>query len=243
MNIINQLTIGEYVAQDFRTAAIFTKYKIDFCCKGDKTLDEVCQKKGLNAESIQEEIFSVLESKNDDGINFKSWPSDLLIDYILKTHHVYIEEKTPVLFVFLDKLCKVHGERYPELFEVNKLFKISGTELLNHLQKEEVILFPFIKTMEKALIENTNIEQPHFGSVQNPIAMLRGDHETEGDLFAKISELTDNYTPPADACNTYKVTYAMLQEFEQDLHKHIHLENNILFPKAQKMEERFSILD
>ncbi len=243
MNIINQLTIGEYVAQDFRTAAIFTKYKIDFCCKGDKTLDEVCQKKGLNAESIQEEIFSVLESKNDDGINFKSWPSDLLIDYILKTHHVYIEEKTPVLFAFLDKLCKVHGERHPELFEVNKLFKISGSELLNHLQKEEVILFPFIKTMEKALIENTNIEQPHFGSVHNPIAMLRGDHETEGDLFAKISELTDNYTPPADACNTYKVTYAMLQEFEQDLHKHIHLENNILFPKAQKMEERFSILD
>ncbi len=243
MNIINQLTIGEYVAQDFRTAAIFTKYKIDFCCKGDKTLDEVCQKKGLNAESIQEEIFSVLESKNDDGINFKSWPSDLLIDYILKTHHVYIEEKMPVLFAFLDKLCKVHGERHPELFEVNKLFKISGSELLNHLQKEEVILFPFIKTMEKALIENTNIEQPHFGSVHNPIAMLRGDHETEGDLFAKISELTDNYTPPADACNTYKVTYAMLQEFEQDLHKHIHLENNILFPKAQKMEERFSILD
>ncbi len=243
MNIINQLTIGEYVAQDFRTAAIFTKYKIDFCCKGDKTLDEVCQKKGLNAESIQEEIFSVLESKNDDGINFKSWPSDLLIDYILKTHHVYIEEKTPVLFAFLDKLCKVHGERHPELFEVNKLFKISGSELLNHLQKEEVILFPFIKTMEKALIENTNIEQPHFGSVHNPIAMLRGDHETEGDLFAKISELTDNYTPPADACNTYKVTYAMLQEFEQDLQKHIHLENNILFPKAQKMEEQFSILD
>ncbi len=84
MNIIDQLTIGEYVAKDFRTAAIFTKYKIDFCCKGDKTLDEVCQKKGLNAESIQEEIFSVLELKNDDGIDFKSWPTDLLIDYILK---------------------------------------------------------------------------------------------------------------------------------------------------------------
>jgi regulator of cell morphogenesis and NO signaling len=242
MNIIDQLTIGEYVAQDFRTAAVFTKYKIDFCCKGDKTLDEVCQKKGLSTESIQEEVLSVLELKNDFGINFKSWPTDLLIDYILKTHHVYVEENTPILFTFLDKLCKVHGERHPELFEVNKLFKISGSELLNHLQKEEVILFPFIKTMEKALVENTTIEQPHFGSVYNPIAMLRGDHQTEGDLFAKISELTNNYTPPDDACNTYKVTYSMLQEFEQDLHKHIHLENNILFPKAQNMEEQFSIL-
>ncbi len=147
------------------------------------------------------------------------------------------------MFAFLDKLCKVHGERHPELFEVNKLFNISGTELLNHLQKEEMILFPFIKTMEKALIENKTIEQPHFGSVHNPITLLRGDHETEGDLFAKISALTNNYTPPVDACNTYKVTYSMLREFEQDLHKHIHLENNILFPKAQKMEEQFTIID
>lgn len=243
MNTIKNLTIGEYVAQDFRTAALFSKYKIDFCCKGNKTLDEVCQAKGLDANQIETEINMVLESNSSTEMDFKSFSPNLLIDYILETHHEYIEEKTPIILMYLEKLCKVHGERHPELFEINNLFKISSTELLNHLKKEEIVLFPFIKIMTSALKNNESIQQPHFGTVDNPIAMLQHDHEAEGNLFLKISELTNEYNPPVDACETYKVTFAMLKEYEQDLHKHIHLENNILFKKAKELEELFTILN
>jgi len=243
MKTLEKNTIGEYVAQDFRTAALFSKYKIDFCCKGNKTLDEVCEAKGLDINQIENEIDAVLNTNSTSEIDFKSFSPNLLIDYILETHHVYVEEKVPVLFMYLDKLCKVHGERHPELFEINNLFKISGGELLNHLKKEEIILFPFIKQMTNAIKNNETIEQPQFGAVENPIAMLKHDHEMEGDLFAKISVLTNDYTPPTDACETYKVTFAMLKEYEQDLHKHIHLENNILFHKAVELEERFNVLD
>lgn len=241
MSTIEKNTIGEYVAKDFRTAALFSKHRIDFCCKGNKTLDEVCQAKGLNMDQIENEINAILNSNTSSEIDFRSFSPTLLIDYILEKHHEYIQEKTPILLSFLDKLCKVHGERHPELFEINTLFKISATELLNHLQKEELILFPFIKTMLAALKNNENIAQPHFGTVENPIAMLKQDHEAEGDLFVKIAELTNNYTPPSDACETYKVAYAMLQDYEQDLHKHIHLENNILFHKAKELEACFTI--
>ena len=237
----NNFTVGDYVAQDFRTAALFSKYKIDFCCKGNKTLQDVCELKKLNINQIENEIQSILDLNTTTEIDFKSFSPNLLIDYIIETHHEYIEEKTPILQMYLDKLCKVHGDRHPELFEINNLFKISASELLYHLKKEENILFPFIKTMQNALKTNEIIEQPHFGTVENPIAMLKEDHENEGNLFVKIAELTNDYTPPADACETYKVTFAMLKEYEQDLHKHIHLENNILFKKAITLEENFLV--
>lgn len=241
MKTVENRTIGEYVAKDFRTAALFSKYKIDFCCKGSKTLDEVCEKKGLNTNQIENEINTILETISSNEMNFKSFSPNLLIDYILETHHEYIESKTPILLQYLDKLCKVHGERHPKLFEINNLFKISAKSLAVHLKKEELVLFPFIKTMTTALKNNQNIEQPHFRTVNNPIAMMKNEHENEGAIFAKIAELTNNYLPPTDACQTYKVTFEMLKDFEQDLHKHIHLENNILFHKAIELEERFTI--
>lgn len=237
------MTIGEYVATDFRTAALFSNYTIDFCCKGNKTLAEVCAAKGLDIHQLENEITTILESNTATEIDFKSFSPNLLIDYILEAHHKYVVANTPVIVLYLDKLCKVHGERHPELFEITKLFKISAAEMGNHMQKEEVVLFPFIKMMTAAIKDNETIVQPHFGTVDNPIAMLKGDHETEGNLFAKISELSSHYTPPIDACETYKVTFAMLDEFEQNLHKHIHLENNILFLKAKKLEEQFTIID
>lgn len=243
MNVSEKKTVGEYVAQDYRIAALFSKYKIDFCCKGNKTIDEVCQAKGLDVNQIQNEIDHLFHSNAPEEINFKLFSPNLLIDYILEIHHKYIQEKTPILLMYLDKLCKVHGDRHPELFEINNLFKISATELLNHLQKEELILFPFIKTLDSAIKNSQTIQQPDFGTVDNPIALLKHDHEMEGDLFAKISELTNNYTPPTDACETYRVTFAMLKEYEQDLHKHIHLENNILFHKAKELEQQFSIVE
>jgi regulator of cell morphogenesis and NO signaling len=240
MGTLDTRTIGEFVAQDFRTAALFSKYGIDFCCKGNRSLEEVCDKKTISPEELLKELNVILETKNDSGIDFKSWPLDLLADYIEKTHHRYVEEKTPVLLQFLAKLCKVHGASHPELFEINELFQGCAGELTQHMKKEELILFPFIKKMVKATLTDELIEQPHFGTVNNPIAMMMEEHEAEGDRFAKIATLTNNYTPPEDACNTYKVTFAMLNEFEQDLHKHIHLENNILFTKAVALEKSFT---
>ncbi|UPQ78176.1 iron-sulfur cluster repair di-iron protein [Flavobacterium azooxidireducens] len=239
MNTLEQLTVGEYVANDFRTAALFSKYGIDFCCKGNRTLEEVCIKKNINPADLENEINSVLESKNDNAIDFKSWSPTLLIDYIIEKHHSYVEEKSVVLLQFLDKLCKVHGERHPELFEINSLFKMSAGDLAQHMKKEELILFPFIQKMVKAQKDNQPIQEPHFGTVENPIAMMKDEHSIEGERFDKIATLTDGFTPPEDACSTYKVTYQMLKEFEQDLHKHIHLENNILFLKAIELQLQF----
>ncbi|WP_348798457.1 iron-sulfur cluster repair di-iron protein [Flavobacterium adhaerens] len=240
MEILEKTTVGEYVAKDFRTAALFSKYGIDFCCKGDRTLEQVCEKKEVNPDDLLQEIEAILNTKSDEGIDFNSWPLDLLADYIEKKHHRYVEEKTQIILPFLDKLCKVHGAHHPELFAINELFIGCAGELAQHMKKEELILFPFIKKMVQATITDELIAQPHFGTVENPIEMMKHEHDAEGERFRKIAELTNNYTPPADACNTYKVTFAMLQEFEQDLHKHIHLENNILFPKAIKLEKNFS---
>lgn len=232
-------TIGEIVAEDFRTAAVFTKNRMDFCCGGHKTVKEVCESKKINSDSLALELYEILNSKNDSTIDFQSWPLDLLANYIEKTHHRYVQEKTPVLLQFLDKLCKVHGERHPELFEINKLFNECASSLHQHMQKEEGILFPFVEIMVSARSQGKTFENPHFGTVNNPINMMIHEHEAEGERLTKIAILTEGYNPPADACNTFRVTYAMLEEFEQDLHKHIHLENNILFPKAIALEKTF----
>lgn len=231
-------TIGSFVAEDFRTAAIFTKYGIDFCCKGGRTLTEVCEKKAIDKEELVLELSKVTSTSSENNIDFRNWPLDLLTDYIEKTHHRYAEEKIPILVQFLNKLVKVHGEKHPELIEINELFLGCSHDLVQHMQKEEIVLFPFVRTLVSSSIKNTPIDEPNFGTVQNPVSMMMHEHDTEGDRFRKIAELTNNYTPPADACNTYKVTYAMLKEFEEDLHRHIHLENNILFPNVIDLEKR-----
>lgn len=239
MENLKNKTIGSFVAQDYRTAAVFSKYRIDFCCKGNRTVTEVCEKQEINADVLLQNIQDVIHSENNGSIDFNSWPLDLLADYIEKTHHRYVEEKTQTLLAFLDKLCKVHGGNHPELFRINELFTGCAGELSQHMKKEELILFPFVKRMTKTKESDGILSQPSFGSVSNPIAMMMHEHDNEGDRFREIAALTDNYTPPADACTTYRVTFAMLKEFEEDLHKHIHLENNILFPKAVLLEKEF----
>jgi regulator of cell morphogenesis and NO signaling len=240
LNKNSQKQIGQFVADDFRTAAVFAKYKIDFCCNGNRSIDEVCEKKGIDSNTLLEELEAVLNLTTIQSIDYKSWPLDLLAEYIEKKHHRYVEEKIPVLRQFLDKLCRVHGERHLELYQINELFIGCSGELASHMKKEELILFPFIKKMVAATLSQGSVEAPHFGNVGNPIAMMMEEHDNEGERFRKIAELTNNYTPPADGCNTYKVTFAMLKEFEQDLHLHIHLENNILFPGAIKLEQQFA---
>lgn len=240
MKITQNTTIGEIVAHDFRTAALFSKLGIDFCCRGHRTIEEVSQKKGLDATQLQRELDEILQKTESGSIDFKSWPLDLLADYVEKTHHRYIEEKTPVLLTFLHKLCKVHGERHPELFEINRLFTESAQDLAAHLKKEELILFPFVRKMVNARITGKKFERPQFGTVENPIEMMKHEHDTEGERFREIARLTNHYTAPADGCNTYRTAFLMLEEFEQDLHKHIHLENNILFPNALALEKTFN---
>ncbi|TDP01427.1 iron-sulfur cluster repair di-iron protein [Flavobacterium sp. 245] len=239
MENLKNKTIGSFVAEDFRTAAVFSNYKIDFCCKGNRTVAEVCEKQNIDADALLENVLQVMQSENQGNIDFNSWPLDLLADYIEKTHHRYVEEKTNVLLPFLDKLCKVHGASHPELFKINELFIGCAGELSQHMKKEELVLFPFVKRMVKTKESDGILHQPSFGTVSNPIAMMMNEHDNEGERFRAIAELTNNYTPPADACTTYRVTFAMLKEFEEDLHKHIHLENNILFPKAVVLEKDF----
>lgn len=239
MKTTNKTTIGEIVANDFRTAAIFSKYSIDFCCKGHRTLEEVCKKREIEEDLLMEELDGAKNNSANQSFDYKSWPLDLLTDYIEKTHHQYVEEKAPIIRQFLNKLCSVHGELHPELFEINTLFTESASDLIAHMKKEEQILFPFIKKIKTAQHKGTTIEMSHFGTIENQIVLMKEEHDNEGHRFRKIAALTHNYTPPADGCNTYKVTFAMLEEFERDLHKHIHIENNILFPKAITLEKNF----
>lgn len=226
------------VAQDYRIAQVFKNHKIDFCCKGNRSLEEVSEKYGLDMDVLLGEIDEVQRQTNNDNTDFKSWPLDLLADYIEKKHHRYVEERIPVLKQYLTKLCKVHGERHPELHEINEHFNASAGELAMHMKKEELLLFPWVRKMVNAKQKNEALGQPHFGTVKNPIAMMMQEHENEGERFRLIAELTDDYNPPADACNTYRVAFSLLKEFEEDLHRHIHLENNILFPEAEILEQK-----
>ncbi|GER60711.1 iron-sulfur cluster repair di-iron protein [Patiriisocius marinus] len=238
MNTLKEQEIGQFVAEDFRAAAVFSEYGIDFCCKGNRPLATVCEKNGIAIDEILEKLNIAVSKNVHPSIDYKSWPLDLLATYIEKTHHKYVETKIPVLLQFLAKLCKVHGELHPELFKINEEFTKVAEELLQHMQKEEKLLFPQIKKMAERLEDNAPLEMAHFGTVQNPISMMEHEHDSAGEIFRTIARLTNNYTPPTDACNTYKVTFSMLQEFEQDLHLHIHLENNILFPEALKLEHK-----
>lgn len=231
--------IGDIVAQDFKTATVFKKYGIDFCCKGNTTIEEACYKKSINKEDVYDALKNITTTQKN-SIDYNTWPLDLLADYIEKTHHRYVEEKTPVLQQFLDKLCKVHGTFHPELLEITELFNGAAKDMAAHMKKEELILFPFIRNMVKAKQSGTELKPARFGSVENPVDMMTHDHTLQGEIFDKINHLTNGYEIPGDACNTYRVTYQMLNEYEDDLHTHIHLENNILFPKSVAMEKEFS---
>lgn len=229
--------IGELVAQDYRAASIFKKYGIDFCCQGNRTIQDACEAKKIDVSSVITDLNEVGNATSETTIDYQSWPIDLIADYIEKKHHRYVEEKTQEIKPYLDKICRVHGDRHPELLEINQLFNETAGELAAHMKKEELILFPFVRKIAKAKQENTKLDAPHFGTVQNPIQMMMHEHTNEGERFRKIEALSNNYVAPQDACNTYRVTFALLKEFEADLHLHIHLENNILFPKAIEMEK------
>jgi regulator of cell morphogenesis and NO signaling len=227
----NEISIGEMVTKDYRKAEIFKKYKIDFCCGGKKTLSQVCTDKKIDQKLVEGELKKLDEHTAPASQNFDTWNLDFLADYIINTHHQYVKSAIPTILEYTTKVARVHGAEHNEVITINNLFKEAADELTSHMVKEENILFPYIKQ----LATKTATGAP-FGTVKNPINMMEHEHDAVGELFRQIRELSDNYTPPASACGTYKVSYKKLEEFENDLHQHIHLENNILFPKSIKLE-------
>jgi regulator of cell morphogenesis and NO signaling len=238
MNISEESNVGELVAVDYRAASVFESHGIDFCCNGNRTIHNVCHEKGINTSNIIKELNDALASTNAGSIDFRQWPLDLLTDYIEKKHHRYVEKQLPIIKQYLAKISSVHGGRHPELHKINEIFNVSLGEFTKHMKKEELVLFPFIKKLVKAELNHGEIGETNFGSIENPIQSMMADHNDEGERFREIAALSNNYTAPADGCNTYKVTFALLKEFEDDLHVHIHLENNILFPKSIELENK-----
>ncbi len=235
METINKKTVAEIVSDNYKSADVFKKYGIDFCCGGGVSVAEICKRKNLVYSEVEKELLAI-DSQVPTSHDFNNWELDFLIDYIINTHHKYVSENIPLITQYAVKVARVHGQNHPENIEINTLFHEAANELIAHMQKEENILFPYIKSIVKAKNENMKMPSPPFGTVQNPIRMMEHEHENVGDVFKKIAELSNSFTPPDGACNTYRVLYAKLKEFETDLHQHIHLENNILFPKAIKME-------
>lgn len=224
------------VTENIKTAHIFKKYGIDFCCGGGISLERACEKYKVDYELLSKDLLNV-DQTSSRATNYNSWDLDFLTDHIINVHHNYVEENIPLLLQYSARVAQVHGAHYPELLEIKELVKEVAGELSSHLKKEELILFPFVKKMLVAKKENSGLPVAHFGTVDNPIKMMETEHEDAGELFRKISMLSNNYIPPQGACNTYRAFYAKLDEFEQDLHQHVHLENNILFPKALRLEQ------
>ena len=237
MEINSNSIIGKIEAENYKAASIFKSHNIDFCCNGNRSIAVACKEKGIDENVILHQLSEVLNKKERADIDFTSWPIDLLADYIEKTHHRYVTEKIPEITPYLARIAEVHGEQHPELYEIEELFNQSAQELMAHMSKEENILFPVIRDMVAKKAKGERLNRPPFGSIENPINVMHQEHDNEGVRFRKISELSNNYETPSDGCNTYRVTLNLLKEFEDDLHRHIHLENNILFPAAIEFEK------
>ncbi|MGL1886469.1 MAG: iron-sulfur cluster repair di-iron protein [Reichenbachiella sp.] len=235
MQIDKNQTIAQIVRANYQSAEVFSNNNIDFCCGGKISLEEACQNAEVSLENIQTEL-DQLNLTNDKNIDFSSWENAKLIEHIVSNHHSYVEKTVPYLSQLVDKIAHVHGERHPELIEVKNIFDDATEALYDHMKKEELILFPAIESLEQATNNNKPLPPLAFGTINNPIDAMEHDHDFEGDSFKKIAALTNNFTPPADGCNTYQVAFLKLEEFVNDLHQHIHLENNILFENAKNME-------
>ena len=234
---IQTRTVGELVAEDYRAAGVFKQYGIDFCCGGKKTVAEVCSQKKVPLAELEEKLRNLDGRPAQQRLQFKEWALPFLIDYIINIHHTYVLEKLPQLLEYGRKVARVHGHAYPETIEIADKLELLSEELFAHLRKEELILFPYVKELWKAKEAGGTVAAPPFQSARNPIRVMETEHEFAGTTMAEIRELSNGFTPPEGACNTYRVLYALLAEFEEDLHQHVHLENNILFPQAVELEQ------
>lgn len=225
----NEMTVGEIVTADFRAAGIFREAGIDFCCGGDKSLDEACQEKKMNKVEVLDKLNELTQTEIESTLNFNELELGFLTDYIVNTHHKFVLKSLPDVLFYTHKIATVHGDYHPELIEIAYLFEDINRELRQHLQHEEEVLFPAIKEVLK-----TNRAEDK-SVILSEITRMKGEHEFAGEAMDKINRLSKNYEVPEDGCGSYKLAYTMLNRFEDDLHVHVHLENNILYPKALQL--------
>jgi regulator of cell morphogenesis and NO signaling len=225
-------TIGEIVAADYRTATVFDSHGIDFCCGGKVALETVCTEKGLDLAAITGELTSVQNEPVERSQNYSSWALPFLADYIVNTHHVYLKENDDQIAAYARKIAAVHGAHHPEVIRIAAIFDKIAADMVGHLKEEEELFFPAIKRVETAIIAGATPDAQDRETIRTSLLRLHREHEEIGDAVHEIRHLSKEYAIPDDVCNTFIVTYQKLKEFEADLHKHVHLENNILFPKA-----------
>ncbi len=228
-------TIGEIVAEDYRTAKVFDKYGIDFCCGGQLALAAACSEQGVDPEMLSRELEAAKREPAERRENYAEWELSFLADYIVNTHHAYIKKETGQIAAYAQKIAEVHGPRHPELGQIAGIFDKVADDLTAHLREEEENLFPAVKRLEAAAKSGAAPAPGDVETIRGCLQKLNQEHEEVGEAVHTIRRLSQGYALPADACNTYLVTYQKLREFEDDLHKHVHLENNILFPKAGQL--------
>lgn len=226
MSELKNRTIAEIVSDDISTASIFKKYKLDFCCGGGKTVEYACKQANINVDDIIDDLLNNTSKKEAPNLNFKDWSAEFLADYIVYVHHTYVRQNLGIISEFADKVANVHGQHEPKTIEIAKLFSQISKEFTSHMAKEEGILFPAIKAKEADY---------NFQLDEKTLSLTEDEHEDVGNMIKKIQELSSNFTPPEWACNTFKALYFKLEEFTNDLYQHIHLENNILFPKVKNL--------
>ncbi|EIJ82218.1 iron-sulfur cluster repair di-iron protein [Bacillus methanolicus PB1] len=224
-----QSFIGEIVTSFPKAADLFKTYKIDFCCGGNRPLGEALKERNLTAEEILKQLTELYKQTSNSNKNVKNWSQasySELVDHIIQKHHRYLAEELPQLSPYVTKVMRVHGARHPHLLQIHTLYNQLKTELEQHTIKEEIESFPFILQFE----ENRTME--NYEKMKQVVADLVQEHDTAGDIIKEIREITSDFTPPQDACKTYQLVYKRLEALETDLFEHIHLENNILFPRV-----------
>lgn len=237
LNIMNEslssLSLAQIVNSNHRAASVFEKYHLDFCCKGKRSLEQACAEQQLSVSKVTEDLENVfIKDNNGVPIDFNKMDLIQLSDYIVHTHHAYVKNEMPQIQAYLQKVSSKHGDRHPDLYKIFQIFNAVKEEMDGHMKKEELVLFPRIKELQK-LANNENARlQLNIGYLQSPITVMEQEHDHAGNLLNEIRILSNNYAPPQDACTTYRLCFAALKAFELDLHQHVHLENNILFPKA-----------
>lgn len=232
--------VGEIAAKDLRKAEVFRKYGIDFCCGGKKSLGEACAEAGVSEAQVAEELAQVPESPVSHDQDFNNWDLDFLADYIVNVHHRYVLDSIPMLSELSQKVRDRHGAAHPELNELYGHVTQLLTEMRSHQIKEERVLFPFIKSMAVSEREHEPVGNPPFGTIESPVQMMIDDHAEAAAHIRAIESLTGNYQVPEDGCDSYRLYFKKLEEFNKDLTHHLHLENNILFPKSIRLEQELT---
>lgn len=234
---ISEPTLGQIATSDLRKAKVFKKFGLDFCCGGKKTLSQACSEKGIDILEVTYQLENQDEENDKIELDYDNWNLTFLVDFIVNRYQQYLLRELPELEIMASKVVRVHGSRHPEVIEIAKLQQEMKDELLTHMVKEERILFPYIVALNNSSSDDSSLHASHFGTIQNPINMMEMEHEFVGEHLAQIKSLTNSYTPPLDACSTFKMWFLSLKEMDADLQIHIHLENNILFPKAIELEK------